>query len=81
MNSVVPLAAVTFTESVFVPATRPVAPVTTNFACESAVATLTATPVVPRGRFTVEPAAVSTPLIDKLLKAVLLDAGTLTVTR
>ena len=81
MASVVPLAAVTFTESVFDPATSPVPPVTTNLACESAVATLTATPVVPRGRFTVEPAAVSTELIDKVLRAVLSDAGTFTVTR
>ena len=80
MNSV-PFTAVTFTESVFEPATRPVVPVTANLASESAVATLTATPVVPRGRFTVDPDAVSTPLIDKLLREVLSDAGTFTVTR
>ena len=55
--TVVPFAAVTLTVRVLLPATSELAPVTWNCAPESAVATFTATAVVPLPRFTVEPGA------------------------
>ena len=59
--TVVPFAAVTLTVSVLAPVTSALEPLTWNCAPASAVATFTATAVVPLARFTVESGAASTP--------------------
>ena len=62
------------------PFTKAVPPVTANLASGSFGTTLIETAFVPRGRVTIEPAAVSTLLIKMFFTPASLEAGTVTVT-